>query len=316
MLKAKNCMLMVLILLFVPCIVLAKSANSRTSSVQSTVQAENTDAVKDIFTGVTVYTVDDDEDEEAAFEVALLDAKRDAVEQAGTYIEITTNMINYKITTDDVKVLSATVVKLIPGSINQQVVSEKDGAKTIRLEAKYHVDTKHLEQGLFPGRVKDLQLSVTQDQQLKRIMISSIYNVFKSQSHHIDVALYFSIGYDLKFHPNRFCFGTFAFRQGEDEIPIIMSDKHPVKLLSYKNGSVQEVTFINPNYENGPNSVMRVYSLESIKTFVKLSEGDKVFLQLYQKDGKTYEIVVPRKVLNQWHDIMFNPQKVVAEYEE
>ncbi|MBR5163048.1 MAG: hypothetical protein IKW79_03385, partial [Schwartzia sp.] len=113
MLQAKKCMMMVFFLLFVPCIVFAKSANSRTSAVQSAVHVENTDAAKDIFTGVTVYTVDDDEDEEDAFEVALLDAKRDAVEQAGTYIEIMTNMRNYEITTDDVKVLSAAVVKMV-----------------------------------------------------------------------------------------------------------------------------------------------------------------------------------------------------------
>ena len=312
--KAKNCMIMVLILLLVPCIVFAKATNSRTSAVQSTVNVESLNATKDIFTGVTVYTVDDDEDEEAAFDVALLDAKRDAVEQAGTYIEITTNMINYKITTDDVKVLSAAVVKLVPGSIKQQIVSEKDGTKTIRLEAKYHVDTKHLEQGLFPGKEKDLQLSVSRNE--RDISLHSMYTIFKNGRIDYDAWLDFYITFDRSYNPTFTAFMVRFYRTGEKDVPVVMSDKHPVKMHIYKGRDVKDFVFVNPEQSSGPQASFAVRNLNLLKTIVKWWESDKVCMEFYQKDGTIYEIVIPRKVLNQWYDMIINPWKVVTESEE
>ncbi|MBO4852661.1 MAG: hypothetical protein J5477_03430 [Schwartzia sp.] len=314
MLQAKKCMMMVFFLLFVPCIVFAKSANSRTSAVQSAVHVENTDAAKDIFTGVTVYTVDDDEDEEDAFEVALLDAKRDAVEQAGTYIEIMTNMRNYEITTDDVKVLSAAVVKMVPGSIKQQIISEKDGTKTIRLEAKYHVDTKHLEQGLFPGREKDLQLSVRRHN--RSIGLESMYNVFKDGRTDYEAYFWFVIMYDIAYKPTSASFHVVFNRTGEQDVPVIMSEKHPVEIQLDYGGNVKTVEFANPTQSSGSRASLTVFSLGLLNVIPKWWGADKVCLEFYQKDGTTYEIVVPRKVLNQWHDMIVNPRKVVAEYEE
>ncbi len=85
------------------------------SNVTATAKEDN--EKKNIYHGVSVYTTRNDTEEK--YNAALLDAKRNAVEQAGTYIEVHTDMKNFEITTDEVKVLSAVVVRLVPNSIKK-----------------------------------------------------------------------------------------------------------------------------------------------------------------------------------------------------
>ena len=69
-----------------------------------------TEKKNNVFHGVSIYKTINDNDE--LYEAALLDAKRNAVEQAGTYIEISTTMQNFEITNDDVKVLSSIITAI------------------------------------------------------------------------------------------------------------------------------------------------------------------------------------------------------------
>ena len=313
MIKVKYSAVLLIVLLVLPCAAFSKSSSSKNSAVQSTETIKRQEEAKDIFSGMSVYTIGEDDDEEEVYEKALLDAKRDAVEQAGTYIEITTNMRNYEITTDDVKVLSAAIVKMIPGSVKEQVVSEREGIKTIRLEAKYHVDTRHLEQGLFPGRQKDLQVSVSRD--FSKIVMHSVYTIFKNRSTYADMWIAFLVSYNPTYQLNLSHVDVIVNRTGENEVPVVISVKHPVKLKLENNGALQELSFRdNVQMRSGESSSLSCHILPDF--VVSLMNYNKVILEFYQKDGKTYEIVIPRKVLNQWREMIVNPQKIVAEYEE
>lgn len=74
--------------------------------------------------------------------MALEDAKRLALEQAGTYLESLTIVENNAVTLDRIKVIARGTAKLVPGSIRKQysTIDATTGAQKLILEAQFSID--------------------------------------------------------------------------------------------------------------------------------------------------------------------------------
>lgn len=74
--------------------------------------------------------------------IALEDAKRLALEQAGTYLESLTIVDNNTVTIDRIKVIARGTAKLVPGSIRKQysTIDSSTGAQKLVLEAQFAID--------------------------------------------------------------------------------------------------------------------------------------------------------------------------------
>lgn len=74
--------------------------------------------------------------------IALEDAKRLALEQAGTYLESLTIVENNTVTLDRIKVIARGTAKLVPGSIRKQytTIDSNTGAQKLILEAQFAID--------------------------------------------------------------------------------------------------------------------------------------------------------------------------------
>lgn len=74
--------------------------------------------------------------------IALEDAKRLALEQAGTYLESLTVVENNAVTLDRIKVIARGTAKLVPGSIRKQytTIDSNTGAQKLILEAQFAID--------------------------------------------------------------------------------------------------------------------------------------------------------------------------------
>lgn len=74
--------------------------------------------------------------------IALEDAKRLALEQAGTYLESLTIVENNAVTIDRIKVIARGTAKLVPGSIRKQysTIDSSTGAQKLVLEAQFAID--------------------------------------------------------------------------------------------------------------------------------------------------------------------------------
>lgn len=93
------------------------------------------------FTGKSEYiiAVGTGADAEA---IALEDAKRLALEQAGTYLESLTIVENNAVTFDRIKVIARGTAKLVPGSIRKQysTIDSSTGAQKLILTAEFTID--------------------------------------------------------------------------------------------------------------------------------------------------------------------------------
>lgn len=74
--------------------------------------------------------------------IALEDAKRLALEQAGTYLESLTVVDNNAVTIDRIKVIARGTAKLVPGSIRKryETIDPSTGAQKLVLEAQFAID--------------------------------------------------------------------------------------------------------------------------------------------------------------------------------
>ena len=114
---------------------------------------------EDVFIGVADYVIDSKESIQDAEYSALQYAKRNAVEQAGTYVESLTEVNNHIVTKDEVIVLAAGVAKLLPDSVKKQY-QMTDFGMTMRIEAAFSVDRGILEHKIGNksfGEDKELQ---------------------------------------------------------------------------------------------------------------------------------------------------------------
>lgn len=104
-------------------------------------------ASEKIFTGSASYIMSNYESEYDAVINALKYAKRDAIEQSGTYIESITKTIGNEVTIDEIKMVTIGVARLIPNSIEKNFES-KDEEKfvTLHLKAKFAIDDSLLYQ--------------------------------------------------------------------------------------------------------------------------------------------------------------------------
>ena len=96
-----------------------------------------------IFIGKSTYTYNA-KNENDAYESALLDAKRNAVEQAGTHIQASSEINNFQLTADKVKVLSSAIVKLLPDSVKKRTLSKQGDMTTVELTAAFQVELDNL----------------------------------------------------------------------------------------------------------------------------------------------------------------------------
>lgn len=78
--------------------------------------------------------------------IALEDAKRLALEQAGTYLESLTIVENNAVTLDRIKVIARGTAKLVPGSIRKQyeTIDPSTGAQRLILEAQFAIDPEEV----------------------------------------------------------------------------------------------------------------------------------------------------------------------------
>ena len=106
-------------------------------------------ASEKIFTGSASYIMSNYESEYDAVINALKYAKRDAIEQSGTYIESITKTIGNEVTIDEIKMVTIGVARLIPNSIEKNFESKDEDEEkfvTLHLKAKFAIDDSLLYQ--------------------------------------------------------------------------------------------------------------------------------------------------------------------------
>ena len=99
-----------------------RTRENEVSDVNKGRKKYNTYKAENVFIGKSTYTCNE-KNENDAYEAALLDAKRVAVEQAGTHIQVSSEINNFQLTVDKVKVLSSAIVKLLPDSVEKKIIS-------------------------------------------------------------------------------------------------------------------------------------------------------------------------------------------------
>lgn len=99
------------------------------------------------FVGRAEYTMGSNETLDAVKERLLLSAKRNAVEQAGTYLESITEVKNGLITRDDILVIATGVAKLVPNTLeyNYNLLDPSKGTMQITATAKFLIDNDELQ---------------------------------------------------------------------------------------------------------------------------------------------------------------------------
>lgn len=288
-------------------------ANDKDSHLAASIrQKQDIKTNKNIFHGVSVYTTKNDTDEECY--VALLDAKRIAVEQAGTYVDIYTDMKNFKITNDDVKVMSSAVVKLVPDTIKKQIISNENNIKVIRVEADFEVNINFLKNELI-NKSKDLQLMI--DKHYDFVSFYSVYNAYKEDLSSIDVSISLTVQYFNKWKKMNHDIGFRAWRTQESELPVMITDKNPLTFIFYPiEDEKPEILSITPsqanNFTAGDISFFS-FSLDSAK-YIANWQDFKVVIKYYLRDGTAKEVEIPQRVLKQWHDIIVTPKLLMENY--
>lgn len=98
--------------------------------------------------------------------IALEDAKRLALEQAGTYLESLTIVENNAVTLDRIKVIARGTAKLVPGSIRKQyeTIDPSTGAQRLVLTAQFAIDPDEVAAELSRARSGNMpDLGAAQD---------------------------------------------------------------------------------------------------------------------------------------------------------
>lgn len=276
-----------------------------------TVTAKVDSKKKNIYHGVSVYTTRNDTDDE--YNAALLDAKRNAVEQAGTYLEVKTEMKNFEITADDVKVMSSAVVRLVPNTIRKEIVSSENGVKKIRVEADFEVNVTVLGQE-YAHKIKDLDLIVSiSKSSINNAYLASTYRIFKKNLKSIDATIELSVWYYENYKRIRHEIRFGAYRADENEAPVVISEKYPLTFVFYPKNGDSEILNVTPEYANNyipGDSPCLTFAMQKARYIANWAEL-KVIMKYYRKDGTVQEVIIPQKVLNQWRDMILSPQNLI-----
>lgn len=295
------------------------SANDKTDAESNTVSKNNGQSnvtvkaasdieKKNIYHGVSVYTTRNDAEEK--YNAALLDAKRNAVEQAGTFIEVHTDMKNFEITTDEIKVLSTAVVKLVPNSVKKQVVSNTNGIMKIRVEADFEVDITKLHD-VVKEKTKDSYILVTKV--INGVNINSIWFNKREDGKRNDISIGVSITYynDYRkiFHEIFFT----AWRDLENDIPVIISEKYPLAIVFTPQQGEKEYIYISPKdaYSYSSGDVLSIHFRLKTAGYIANWARYRVSLRYYEKNGIMKETFIPQNVLDQWREMIVAPQAIV-----
>lgn len=260
-----------------------------------------------IYHGVSTYTTKNDTTDE--YNAALLDAKRNAVEQAGTYIVNTTKMEKFEIKTDDVKVMSSAIVKLIPNSVRKEVIESNNGYKTIRLYADFEINNDSLMNQLMP-KVKDLTLHVSKIGNM--VSIFSYYQNFREQSTQLNFSLSLSAMFYNNYKKMTHTIDFTAWRGLVGDTPVIISEEFPLTFTFYSEAKEPQVIKITPKvaqmYSGGDSPSIK-FSFNS-PGYITAWANYKVVVGFYEKNGNKVEAVIPHYVLEQWRDMLISPKSM------
>ena len=120
-----------------------RTRENEVSDVNKGRKKYNTYKAANVFIGKSTYTYNE-KNESDAYEAALLDAKRVAVEQAGTHIQVSSEINNFQLTVDKVRILSSAIVKLLPDSVEKKIISRQNDTITVELTAAFQVELDNL----------------------------------------------------------------------------------------------------------------------------------------------------------------------------
>ena len=260
-----------------------------------------------IYHGVSTYTTKDDTSDE--YNAALLDAKRNAIEQAGTFIVSVTKMEKFELKADDVKVMSSAIVKLVPNSVKKEVIDNNNGYKTIRVYADFEINNDSLMKKLMEKQ-KDLKLTVSKMGNM--VSIFSYYTKTREQSTQLDFSLSLAAMFFDNYKKMTHQIGFTAWRGVEGDTPVIISEEYPLTLTFYRDQQPPQSLKITPKaaemYNIGDSTSVK-FSFDSPK-YITAWADCKVVISFYEKNGNKIEAIVPHHVLKQWRDIILSPKSM------
>jgi hypothetical protein len=100
------------------------------------------------------YVMGDRDTKSDARRICFLEAKRMCLEKAGTYIESSTEVLNYQLTKDQIKAFSAAVIHT---EIVKDTIQFINGAMTVSMTVKATVDLSKFNE-MISNRKKDRSL--------------------------------------------------------------------------------------------------------------------------------------------------------------
>lgn len=120
-----------------------RASNDTVPAADKNINAVRSYNASNVFVGKSTYTYDG-KNENDAYTAALLDAKRAAIEQAGTHIQASSEINNFQLTSDKVRSLSSAIVKLLPDSVEKKILSRQGDTITVELSAAFQVELDNL----------------------------------------------------------------------------------------------------------------------------------------------------------------------------
>ena len=126
----------------------------------------STSAQVQVYTGVGEYIMSDFDTPDVAKQRAKVYAERNAQEQAGVYVESTTNVLNSQVTKDEINTMTAGILKIL--ETNYQTLPSPDSSGImIRATIKAEIDSDDVNKWFKRDEVERSTL-VAQNKQLKK----------------------------------------------------------------------------------------------------------------------------------------------------
>ena len=126
------------------------------------------DAAPEIIEADGVYMMGDNDTPKSARDAARNEAMRAATEQAGVYIESTSEVQGYALTRDEIRTVAAAILRVLRGTVNLSEVRAELAAQLQRVEAAgihpTHADS-HQHMHVLPG-VIDIALDLCKEAQI------------------------------------------------------------------------------------------------------------------------------------------------------
>lgn len=221
--------------------------------------------------------------------IALEDAKRLALEQAGTYLESLTIVENNAVTLDRIKVIARGTAKLVPGSIRKQyeTIDPSTGAQRLILEAQFSIDPNEVaaeiaraRSGPDLGAAQDrYDAVIAEDQRLQAELLRTTDETERSKL--ID---------QYQQSRNRF-YSLQWYLRGLNELDIIFA-KNRTDLVPPKNDLKRVMTYFDKGIElypqNGENYTMRgfikIYLIELDEALQDINKALSLLPPEYTED--------------------------------